>query len=999
MIRSFGSATLRQTLSNSLSRLLEPYGAPEQIVDLRQETPAGVPYIDLLQGDRQSLPDGVVESRTEPLAYVVDGVHRSSPIDLSSLQRTVSLRGDAPYMVVVEPGRILVYDASPLQGKNPYPLEEVFPSDDRARLIFPRLNAALSAPERAGRLAHDLLSNLLNRTIGELQAGLSLNDAISLAGRALFMRFLIDRGIVTAKYARRICATAGDLTDLFTGPERTLATCRWLNETFNGDFLPLTFLEAPAKARSIRADAFSPLEDVLHGSPGRQLRFEWASIDFAHIPVGLLSQVYEHQAELWNPIGKRRQGVYYTPRRIADFMVKEVFASLEAPHEARVLDPAVGGGVFLVSAFQEIVAAWWRHHGRPPATREIRFILYEQLCGFDISEPALQLAALSLYLKAIELDLDPHPPAKLRFQALRGQTLHSMREAGEEKAVMVLGSLGPRGNGFHRHRYDLVIGNPPWTALEKKWGKLHARMVEGVRPIVAERLGKETAASFSIADRVPDIPFAWRALEWTKPSGWIALALHGRLLFKTSEGGRKAREEFFRAVEVTGLLNGADLRTTRVWPRVTAPFCLLFARNQRPAADHAFHFASPYLEEPLNQQGRLRLDSRAAYPVELRRLLSRPELLKILFRGNALDGALLEKLREGLPTLAQYFQESGLTPPREGYQDIRGTGDASKLLGLPNLTVETAARAGRFFLYPDALPKFDKPRLHRPRQREIYNGPLVIVRESMPSVRADGQALCAFSDVAYTESFYGCSTHSHPAEEILARYLFLLFNSDLFRWHALLTSSKLGVERDSLLKEDVVHIPLRPLAEIPRELRKEIEPLSEALFAVQDGVWSDIDSWIGRVYGLNPWDHEVVRDTLAVALPFPEPQRNAQRPPERADVESFVVRLERELRPFAQTATKSLRVRRFPEISAAAPWEVLLLETREAEGLPEPGVLEELFQRADREGSSQIRLIQERQGRLLLGILREYRYWTPTRARLMALEILEGDLGALLGST
>lgn len=997
----FGSATKIRTVSNSLSRLLEPYGAPEQIVDLREETPAGIPYIDLLQGDRRTLPDGVVESRAEPLAYVIDRVSRSSEIDLPRLRKTVALRGDAPYLVIVEPGRLLVYDTAPTQKELP-PIEAVASDEDQARVLFPRLNAALSSPEKPGRLLHDGLFKLLDETIRELEPGVGRDDAISLMGRALFMRFLIDRGIVTDEHKKEICPTAGGLTDLFTGPERVIATCQWLNATFNGDFLPLSFPVAQARAASIRAQALAPLENVMHRSQGGQLLFEWASIDFAHVPVGLLSQIYERQAEMWDPTGKRRQGVYYTPRRIADYMVREVFAALEdqgpvSPHEARVLDPAVGGGVFLVSAFQEVVAAWWRHHGRPPDTGEIRSILYEQLTGFDISEPALQLAALSLYLKAIELDRDPHPPAKLKFRALRGKVLYSMRGPEEDGAEVVLGSLGPRANGLHRQRYDIVIGNPPWTGLEKKWASVHAQIEELSRPTVLERLGSARAEAFVIPDSVPDLPFVWRALDWAKPSGWIALALHGRLLFKMSDGGREAREDLFRALQVTGLLNGTDLRKTQVWPRVSAPFCLLFARNQLPGLDHAFHFASPYLEEALNRQGRIRVDAEASHPIELRRLLAKPDLLKTLFRGTALDLGVLEKLREKKwPTVSEYFSDHALETG-QGYQvGNRGRDVPAEILGKPELK---AGWEGSICISPEKLPPFSQTRLQWPRRPEIYAGPLALVRESLPRRRESGRALCCFSDLVYSRSYYGYSACGHPNAEALVRYLTLVIHSELFSWHALVTSSKFGVERDILFKEDIDGFPLRSLEELPESLMKEMAQLSDLLFQGSPEVWSKLDAWVARAYGLNRWDQEVVRDTLAVSLPFPEAQKEGQRRPQSAEVRNFASRLQRELLPFARAVGKSLEVKRVTDASSAAPWEILLLATDLPQEPLDSALLGELFLRANKEGASQIRMLQPERGRLLLCILREYRYWTPTRARLTALEILEEHLGELLGTS
>jgi hypothetical protein len=250
----------------------------------------------------------------------------------------------------------------------------------------------------------------------------------------------------------------------------------------------------------------------------------------------------------------------------------------------------------------------------------------------------------------------------------------------------------------------------------------------------------------------------------------------------------------------------------------------------------------------------------------------------------------------------------------------------------------------------------------------------------------------------YTESFFGCSTYGHSRARTLARYLSLLFQSDFFRWHALLTSSKLGVERDSLLKEDVVQVPLRPLEEIPETLSKEIKPLSDALFEEDSGVWPDIDSWIARCFDLNYWDCEVVRDTLAVALPFSEAKANAQRPPEAVEVEAFANRVESELQPFVRAAAKTLRVKRLSQVSATAPWEVVVVTTHGNHERRESIMLAELYSRADREGASQILVIGPERDSLWLAILRQYRYWTPTRARLTALEILKEHLGALLGT-
>jgi type I restriction-modification system DNA methylase subunit len=89
-------------------------------------------------------------------------------------------------------------------------------------------------------------------------------------------------------------------------------------------------------------------------------------------------------------------------------LVRGAFYALRrdgAVHEARVLDPAAGAGVFLITAFRQLVAERWRHDGQRPDTKTLRSILYQQITGFDINEAALRFAALGLYLASIELGL------------------------------------------------------------------------------------------------------------------------------------------------------------------------------------------------------------------------------------------------------------------------------------------------------------------------------------------------------------------------------------------------------------------------------------------------------------------------------------------------------------------------------------------------------------------------------------------------------------------
>jgi type I restriction-modification system DNA methylase subunit len=122
---------------------------------------------------------------------------------------------------------------------------------------------------------------------------------------------------------------------------------------------------------------------------------------------------------------------------------------------AKILDPAAGAGVFLLTAFRELIAERWRAGGKRPETKTLRSILYNQIAGFDINEAALRFAALGLYLMSIELDPDPRPVNKLRFENLRGRVLHKVNTEDEGEGA-ALGSLGPLVGGHHLGQYDLA---------------------------------------------------------------------------------------------------------------------------------------------------------------------------------------------------------------------------------------------------------------------------------------------------------------------------------------------------------------------------------------------------------------------------------------------------------------------------------------------------------------------------------------------------------------
>lgn len=988
------------------------FGAdPASLRMFDRDGPDLLPYATLLTARRGtdsalSVVTAVYEWQGAPLIFLVDADSLADEDQLHRIRRLLAMRGDAPYLGIVAPGQLNVYRLS-LDRKSPAEARVDWGDDSDARsMAFARLgnirpHAAIRQRDWISAVVLKLLTGSIDKLIGV--NGVSDEDAISLVGRALFTRFLADRGLLPGSMSGE--TVAASLFDSRAAAKRTSA---WLDATFNGDLLPLS-----AEIFECLPDsAYHVLGDVLRRAPDSQLFLgweeKWDNLDFAHIPVGVLSQAYELYLRSHAPARQRREGGYYTPRPIADLLVRASFRALrhqEACHRAQILDPAAGAGVFLLTAFRELVAEHWRVDGKRPDTSALRSILYDQIVGFDINEAALRFAALGLYLMSIELDPNPRPVDKLRFKDLRGKVLHRVSVDGEAQGAQ-LGSLGPFVGDEHIGRYDLVIGNPPWASGTKlpDWSLVSA----AVGRIAAER---KIVPAPPLPNEVLDIPFVWRAMEWAKPGGQLAFALHARLLFQQGDGMAEARQALFSALDITSIINGVELRQTKVWPEISAPFCLLLAINRTPGTSAGFRFISPRIEASLNDTGIMRIDALNAEIVASRQLRETPEILKILFRGTKADLGIVERIRaKGHPTLETFWREAiGVTDrghlkgSGNGYQKLRpssrirehGDGlpgvDARYLIGLPEIT---AATFTEITIDQDRLASFAQGRIHDPRARDLFVAPLVVVHKSPPAITGRIGVAILTADAVFNETFYGYSPGAFTDALGLTHYLTLVLGSKLAVWFALVTSGEFGFEREVIEKVTLDRIPLPDFRAFERAQRDEIEALYEGL-RTHKVSWDDIDRWVARLYGLGPRDLQVISDTLEFNLPFAQNKRDAQKAPTSQEQARFCEVLEQELRPWGDRFGSAVVIRPLAQ-PASSPWYGLELRTTAGDeaGAPSANDWRGLIRAADEAAASEI-LLRDGPTGLLIGRLAQRRYWSVTQARLLAQRIVWSHIDLL----
>ena len=981
-------------------------------------------YLDLFRWDEDNQavagtlrPDGVAESQGRPLLFVVNESRlahdpKEQEQQLNVLRRKLACRGDRAYLARIRPGELAVVPVS-LDDRTPA-WKQYTPGTPEALTFFSRLAQGHYDGDGEPKEADYVFSAMfkLVSSVADRLAALTLKraDVLSLMGRALFFRFLRDRRVIRDGDVRRIAPKATSVPDCFINAENAASTSAWLDRTFNGDLLPLTDLGSSSFFEEIAhrtgGRVFFHLSAIIRGEePSGDENYQiplgipnFGRYDFAHVPVGLLSQVYERFAWKWEHQNAKETSVHYTPRNIAATLVDEAFNGLPNAHEARVLDPACGASIFLVLALRRLYQERWKATGERPDTKAIRAVLEKQLTGFDISGSAIKLAALSLYLTAIELDPKPVPPEKLKFAPLRDKVLFNFRREGiDPHEGAVAGSLAEHVGRRFDGRFDLILSNPPWTSLKGKERPLAEELNRLSKAIIARRANDKMAAAYENPDFGPDLPFVWKATEWCKSDGRIAMALPARILLKQEDIPRRARETFLRLVEVTGIINGTNLSDTAVWPQMSQPFMLIFARNRKPKAGHTLRLVTPQYDTLLGRNGEMRIDSKSVQPVEVEATFDKPWIWKALALGTSLDAAVIERLQEAnCPRLEDYWEKKLRLLSVAGYMVKEGQTqrDASFLKGLPNLT---SAVDGEFIVSTAELLPFRRATACWPRKRDNYRAPLLLAKQSPGTDRKNGWTLLSLEDVAFNQNFYGYSAFGHPAGEELARYLQLFCHSVLWNHQAIITGPVFGAERRVVYKTDFDTCPVFPFEKLSDVQRKKVAQLSDRLIARDLSVFNEIDDFFGSLFGLDSKDMEVVRDTVEVAMPYIESRDRAGNPPRPVERERFRKRLESILRPFFKVTGDEAQVELWkPDevfLQTSAPFGLLLISKHgTASPAPEGLFREVLLKLAEDTGST--RIIQQVDGGLIVAVLNQYRYWTPSRARLLGAELVREHLDA-----
>ena len=685
-----------------------------------------------------------------------------------------------------------------------------------------------------------LLDNILVLVEKLTECGLDATAARRLVARLIFIIYLEDRGIVGEPY--RTLREVRPLYELVSEGDRPglRKLIQKLRTDFNGDFL--TSAESETGWENLSDQAFGWILQFLDRTTLRTGQASFWRYDFSQIPIELIASVYETflaskdagAEEAAADKTKRKQGAYYTPRLLADWVVELAIADRDILRE-RVFDGACGSGMLLTAAFRRLIRALEARNAREGRPAEADFatrrkLLLDHIFGGDIDEDACQLTAFSLYL-ALLSDLNPRDLAELRRGGHKLPTLADNIRRGDQGDF-----FGQASEIVNHGRFGIFLSNPPWREL---------RTNEVAAIAVSAWQRRQNAPTPHVPKRQIAAAFALGAADTLKPGGRVALILPVTLFVSGDPTQRDFRAHLLGRYRIEKIVNFSDMRRL-IFADAVHPFVVLIAsaraRDERfvSVEQESFEYWTPKTDISL-AFGRLAVHGGDRANLSATALISDDAQLAVRYWGSDADIALLQRLRRrgsirDLTTMGWHdakgfhAKDEDIRRPRESwYQEVPGWMAREKFLPATALPKDLP------FVPQKSLRPFPFDRIARAPEERLFSGPRVLWTDGAhPEDWV--KAVYAEASFSFQHSLAVLSAPDTELGRLTARFLTAYLRSPMCLWLLLLLSSSVASERPKLHVREALDWPFWPIDRhpAPDEAKSIMAAVDELLATVED---------------------------------------------------------------------------------------------------------------------------------------------------------------------
>lgn len=586
-----------------------------------------------------------------------------------------------------------------------------------------------------------------------------------------------------------------DFTDTIrTGNKFVLNLFDYLSNHFNGKifYLPDNYKE------QIKDKDLSALANFLAGMLDDSQFVFWKLYSFNHLPVELISSIYEMFLE-----ADKSKGVAYTPSYLVSFMIDECMPIDKPKKNFKILDPACGSGIFLVSAYKRIID-WWRVLNYEKSGKwilpgkdnleELKGLLNESIYGIDIEGEAVDLTTFSLSLTLCDILSPKVIWENLRFDDLSNNIVDSdffdWYEENKSK------------------KFDLIIGNPPFIEYGSKNDKVN-------------RLIAKLNLTYQIPNNQSALLFTLLAIKLVKmDKGLLSFVLpSGPLLYNTSKTPINFRKWLFSQYNIPQIVDFTYLSNVlfkNKGNKKNVAVSTFFLENKLPDDKPIYHITVKKLKSAKERQY-FEIDHYDFHKVSKSDAVNNPFIWKTNLLGGGRLSAFITRLT-GFSVLFDYLEKkkkySGWFFGEGFILGNKENKDKDNIIHKkPNLATDSFSENGIDF--SEIVSDFQQEYYEAYRIKEIFSPPLLLIKERIGKNTIPVDISTKY--LTYRHDIIGIHSPKEDIEE-LYKLKKRIFNNQLYRFFLIATSGRAGISRSTftVLKKDIMNLPFP-------ENEKEIE--------------------------------------------------------------------------------------------------------------------------------------------------------------------------------
>ncbi len=687
---------------------------------------------------------------------------------------------------------------------------------------------------------NELMLENIKYITDKLKKKYNLNFATKLILRVIFIRFLIDKGIDICYdgFSNNIKQSQQRLIDISKDKKELYKLFSYLKEKFNGNLFELN--DELSDANLVK-DVFILISDFLSGTEvlwtGQKSFFPM--YDFDVIPVSLISNIYEIL------LGKEKQQddkAFYTPDYLAKFVVKQAIAERKIGQELLILDPACGSGIFLEECFRNILEANLDNDGDISDNDKINRLLCNNIFGVDINKEAIDVTVFSLYLTIMDYK--------------NPKTLQNYKFPNLENNLFVLDFFDERlDEKLLDKKFDLIIGNPPWGALD---GKHIEYCKQNNLPILRKEISRS---------------FIFKVKQLCNTNTRCCLVIPSTLLYKKSLPAVKTREILLKETKIEKLIEMSAVRKLIFKNAIAPTSIIIFRKDGNEYIENNIKYISFKPNIFFELFNIIAVEKNDIKFVSQKFLLENDWAWKTILYGTSYDIKIIQDLKRNYNTLEKiikeknFIQQTGIAINSKEKEKK----DSRHFIGMKILDSNNGIEA--FKVDTSNMEIFDKEKIHRVRTKEQFEPPYCLLKKGVDIENYKMRAAYTEEKMLYKDGIDGIKANIED-KEILLNITGLL-NSSLYAYLNFMLGSSIGVEREQRFVSEINEFPYiyrEKIVKKVNEIQNEKQKYTLINISYQEEMIKNLDEIILEEFGLN--NNEFIDYALNIQIPLVNSKRN-----------------------------------------------------------------------------------------------------------------------------